>query len=65
MDDADVVRSAHYREFVGLDDAAWARARGWALSCAVLALPYYRSTFPVFAGVARRAITEVLAENLE
>ena len=56
---------ARYRELVALDDAAWARARGWALSFAVLAAPYYRRTFPVFAGVARRAIAEVLAENLE
>jgi aminoglycoside phosphotransferase (APT) family kinase protein len=56
---------ARYRELVALDDAAWARARGWALSFAVLAAPYYRDTFPAFAGVARRAIAEVLAENLE
>jgi aminoglycoside phosphotransferase (APT) family kinase protein len=56
---------ARYRELVALDDAAWARARGWALSVAVLAAPYYRRTFPVFAGVARRAIGEVLADNLE
>jgi aminoglycoside phosphotransferase (APT) family kinase protein len=55
---------ARYRELVGLDDAAWARARGWALSFAVLAAPYYRRTFPAFAGVARRAIAEVLAESL-
>jgi aminoglycoside phosphotransferase (APT) family kinase protein len=55
---------ARYRELVRLDDAAWARARGWALAFAVLAAPYYRPTFPMFAGVARRAIAEVLAENL-
>jgi hypothetical protein len=30
----------------------------------VLAAPYYRSTFPAFAGVARRAIAEVLAESV-
>jgi aminoglycoside phosphotransferase (APT) family kinase protein len=53
-----------YRELVGLDDAAWARARGWALAFAVLAAPYYRRTFPAFAGVARRAIAEVLADDL-
>jgi aminoglycoside phosphotransferase (APT) family kinase protein len=53
-----------YRELVGIDDAAWARARGWALAFAVLAAPYYRRTFPAFAGVARRAIAEVLVENL-
>ncbi len=56
---------ARYRGLVGLDEAAWARARGWALAFAVLAAPYYRRTFPLFAGVARRAIAEVLVENLE
>ena len=55
---------ARYRELVGVDDAAWARARGWALAFAVLAAPYYRRTFPAFAGVARRAIAEVLADDL-
>jgi aminoglycoside phosphotransferase (APT) family kinase protein len=53
-----------YRVLVGLDDAAWVRARGWALAFAVLAAPYYRQTFPVFAAVARRAIAEVLADDL-
>jgi aminoglycoside phosphotransferase (APT) family kinase protein len=55
---------ACYRELVGVDDAAWARARGWALAFAVLAAPYYRRTFPAFAGVARTAIAEVLGESL-
>lgn len=54
---------ARYRELVGLDDEAWARARGWALAFAIFAAPYYRRTFPAFAGVARRAIGEVLAEK--
>jgi aminoglycoside phosphotransferase (APT) family kinase protein len=56
---------ALYRELVGVDDAAWARARGWALLFAVMALPYYHRTFPAFAGVARRALAEVIAENLD
>lgn len=54
-----------YRTLVDLDDATWARARGWALSCAVMALPYYRETYPVLADVARRTFAEVLADNLE
>jgi aminoglycoside phosphotransferase (APT) family kinase protein len=56
---------AHYRGLVGIDGAAWSRARGWALLFAVMALPYYHRTFPAFAGVARRALAEVIAENLE
>jgi aminoglycoside phosphotransferase (APT) family kinase protein len=50
-----------FRAATGVDDATWARARGWALSVGVIALPYYRRTNPVFADVARRAIAEVLA----
>jgi aminoglycoside phosphotransferase (APT) family kinase protein len=56
---------AYYRKLVEIDDAAWARARGWALLFAAMALPYYRRTFPAFAGVARQALAEVTAEILE
>jgi aminoglycoside phosphotransferase (APT) family kinase protein len=56
---------SHYRELVGVADAAWARARGWALLFAAMALPYYEHTFPAFAGVARRALDEVIAETVE
>jgi hypothetical protein len=52
------------RELVEVDDAACARARGWALLFAAMALPY-RRIFPTFAGVARRTLAEVIAENLE
>ena len=45
-----------------VDNATWARGRGWALSVGLIALPYYQSTNPVFAGIARRAIHEVLAD---
>jgi aminoglycoside phosphotransferase (APT) family kinase protein len=55
---------AHYRELVEVDDAAWARARGWALLFAAMALPYYRRTFPAFAGVARRTLAEAVTETL-
>jgi aminoglycoside phosphotransferase (APT) family kinase protein len=54
-----------YRALLGLDDATWARARGWALSCGVLAVPYYRETYPVFADLGRRTIAAVLADDLE
>ncbi|WP_026564185.1 aminoglycoside phosphotransferase family protein [Bacillus sp. UNC41MFS5] len=45
-----------------VDDATWARGRGWALSVGLIALPYYQSSNPVFASVARRLIDEVLAD---
>ena len=46
-----------------VDDATWARGRGWALSVGVIALPYYQRTNPVLAGIARHAIDEVLTDQ--
>lgn len=51
-----------FRELTGADDAAWARGRGWALSQALIAIPYYRQTNPVLAGIGRRTIDEIVAE---
>jgi aminoglycoside phosphotransferase (APT) family kinase protein len=51
-----------FRAAAGLDDATWKRARGWALSWGLIALPYYRESNPVLAGRARRAVDEVLGE---
>lgn len=52
-----------FRAALTVDDATWARGRGWALSVGLIALPYYESTNPVLAGIARRAIAEVLADR--
>jgi aminoglycoside phosphotransferase (APT) family kinase protein len=52
-----------FREALPVDDATWARGRGWALSVGLIALPYYRRTNPFLAGIARRAIDEVLADR--
>ena len=46
-----------------VDADTWARGRGWALSIALVALPYYRDTNPSFAATARHLIAEVLAER--
>jgi aminoglycoside phosphotransferase (APT) family kinase protein len=51
-----------FRAELEIDDATWARGRGWALSVGLIALPYYKDTNPVFADVARHLIGEVLAE---
>lgn len=48
-----------FREGVEADDAMWARSRGWALSMAVIQLPYYRTTNPVISANARYVIREV------
>jgi aminoglycoside phosphotransferase (APT) family kinase protein len=52
-----------YREAVDADEATWARARGWALSMAVIQLPYYRETNPVISANARYVIREVLGSR--
>lgn len=52
-----------FRTALRVDDAAWARGRGWALSVGLIALPYYQSTNPVLAGISRRAIDEALADH--
>ena len=54
---------AVFREMLQVDDATWARGRGWALSFGLIALPYYQTTNPVLAGIARHAINEVLADH--
>jgi len=53
-----------FRAALGVDDATWARGRGWALSVSLFILPYYGSTNPVLVNIARRAIAEVLADAL-
>jgi aminoglycoside phosphotransferase (APT) family kinase protein len=51
-----------FRGEVGVDEATWARGRGWALSTALIALPYYGKTHPPRAANARYRIAEVLAD---
>jgi aminoglycoside phosphotransferase (APT) family kinase protein len=53
-----------FRAALQVDDATWARARGWALSVGLIALPYYQSSNLVLAGIARRAIDETLADYI-
>lgn len=52
-----------FRAALSIDDASWARSRGWALSTGLIALPYYLDTNPVIVGMARRQIAEVLADH--
>ncbi|MFT4038677.1 MAG: aminoglycoside phosphotransferase family protein [Thermomicrobiales bacterium] len=51
-----------FRAALGVDDATWARGRGWALSVAVIALPYYLHTNPVQAGMSRYVLAQVLGD---
>ncbi|GGU57961.1 phosphotransferase [Lentzea flava] len=52
-----------FRRELSFDDATWARARGWALHLAVIGLPYYRDTNPVFADICRHTLNQLLAER--
>ena len=54
---------AVFREELEVDDDTWARGRGWALSIALIALPYYKKTNPGFADIARQLIDEVLTDS--
>ena len=58
----DAEARAAYRQALQPDDAAWARGRGWALSFAVIALPYYRPLNHPLAEVAARTLDQVLSE---
>ncbi|MGB8644415.1 MAG: aminoglycoside phosphotransferase family protein [Anaerolineae bacterium] len=52
-----------FRAVLSVDDATWARGRGWALSWGLIALPYYLDTNPAIVGMARHAIDQVLADQ--
>jgi len=47
----------------GVDEAAWARGRGWALSISLIQLPYYRHTNPAMVASSKFVIDEVLADG--
>lgn len=53
-----------FRSSLSVDHATWARARGWALSQAVVALSYYTvETNPLLVKEAQRWLAEVLADR--
>jgi aminoglycoside phosphotransferase (APT) family kinase protein len=52
-----------FRAALSVDDATWARGRGWALSVALIAIPYYEHTNPVIVANSRHKIAEVLADQ--
>ena len=54
-------RSA-YRVALGVDDATWARGRGWAVT-SVYGMVYYRDTNPGIVARCRRRLAAVLADG--
>jgi aminoglycoside phosphotransferase (APT) family kinase protein len=55
---------AALRAALDVDDAQWARGRGWALSVALIALPYYWVTNPALAANARHVIAQVVEDHI-
>ena len=53
---------AAFREQLDIDSTTWDRARGFALHQALLIIPYYSTSNPDFAAMARRAVREILSE---
>jgi aminoglycoside phosphotransferase (APT) family kinase protein len=51
-----------FRAALGVDDATWARGRGWALSVSLVELPYYWDTNPVMVEEARHTLAELAAD---
>ena len=52
-----------FRELLEIDDTTWARGRGWAISHALIALPYYLHTYPVIVEQGWRWLAEALADS--
>jgi aminoglycoside phosphotransferase (APT) family kinase protein len=52
-----------FRAALGVDDATWARGRGFALHQALLIIPYYPETNPAFVTMATRTVGEILADH--
>lgn len=51
-----------FRQTVNVDEATWHRGRAWALSVAVIQLPYYYHTNPTLRDNAMRTIHAVLSD---
>ncbi len=53
-----------FRTALQVDEATWARGRGWVLNFGVMALPYYQKSNPDLAATARRVIGETFTDYL-
>ncbi|MFI1991646.1 aminoglycoside phosphotransferase family protein [Actinoplanes sp. NPDC020271] len=51
-----------FRDALRVDEHAWSRARGWALSLTMIALPYYRARNPAAVHNARVLVDDLLAD---
>jgi aminoglycoside phosphotransferase (APT) family kinase protein len=53
---------AIFRAELDVDDDSWIRGRAWAISVAVIALPYYIETNPLLIALSRHSIEEAVAD---
>jgi aminoglycoside phosphotransferase (APT) family kinase protein len=53
---------AIFRSDLDIDDATWIRGRAWAISVAVIALPYYLETNPLLVAISQHSIEEAVAD---
>ena len=53
-------RNVFKESLVNIDEDTWQRGRGWALSIALIMLPYYKNTNPTLATLARRILQQVV-----
>lgn len=51
------------KESLDIDENTWDRGKGWALSIALIIMPYYKDTNPVLMSVAERILSEILADT--
>lgn len=51
-----------FRAELAVDDATWIRGRAWAISVAVIALPYYLKTNPLLVTISRHSIEEAIRD---
>lgn len=61
----DEARRDRYRIASGADDATWERGKGWALTTAVVALPYYVGTNRFMVDQALTKIAAVLGDGTD
>jgi aminoglycoside phosphotransferase (APT) family kinase protein len=51
-----------FRSTLGVDEDTWLRGRGWALSVALIILPYYEKTNLGLVAIAKHMLNEILNE---
>jgi aminoglycoside phosphotransferase (APT) family kinase protein len=52
-----------FRDVLGVEDATWERGKGWALSWAVIALPYYLTTNKRMVEMATHSLQALLIDG--